>query len=204
MLQEVAVTDTKSISAVKPKRTSGSVRVRHSRKRDAANMLWRRVTASYDEEVMKFAKNPALTSPITRWVLFNHLTSTQGMAGRRYADIVGKFRRYHTDNKADSPRSANLEPTRGVEDQELMRRQFNGTLTDYESDARDAKRHYKRLMKVLARYADPYTGRNYAKNALDDLCVSNTEPSSLYRDQIAAVLTAIAQEFGLDKSKEKR
>lgn len=199
MLQEVAVTDTKSISAAKPSRGSGQTRERRRSKRDAANILWRRVTAAYDEEVMRFAKNPALVSPITRWVLFNHLSSAQGMAGRRYADIMRKFRRYHTEDKSVSPRSANLEPSRGAEDHELARRLSNGSLDEYEEEARTVKRQHKRLMKVLARFADPLTGRNFAKDSLDIMCVEDREPPAEHRKDIGAVLTAIAKEFGLIK-----
>lgn len=201
MLHEVAVSEIKSVSAAKVSRGSGQTRQRRRSKRDAANILWRRVTASYDEEVVKFAKNPALTSPITRWVLFNHLTPTQGMAGRRYADIVGAFRRFHTEDKATSARSANLEPVRNVDDQELQHRLLNGSMDDYESEARHARRQYKRLMKVLDQFKQPLTGRNYAKDALDDLCLADREPPSNIRGDIAVVLTAVAREFGLVKEK---
>jgi len=204
MLQEAAVTDLKSISAAKRPNPSGrSIKQRRS-KRDAANILWRRITAAYDEEVARFAKNPALVAPITRWVLFNHLTVTQGMAARRYADIMRNFKRYHTEDRPTSPRSANLEPTRGVEDQELQRRILSGTIEDYEDEARYTKRQYKRVMKVLARFADPISGRNFAKDSLDMLCVEDREPPAEHRKDIGAVLTAIAKEFGIGEKREKR
>lgn len=201
MLQGVPVTDIKSVSAAKPSRGSGQTRQRRQSKRAAANILWRRVTASYDEEVAKFAKNPALTSPITRWVLFNHLSPTQGMAGRRYADIVGQFRRFHTEDKSPNPRSANLEPSRGGEDQEIERRIRSASFGDYLDEAKSARKQYKRLMRVLSPYADPLTGRNYVKDALDDLCIADKEPPADFRPGIAAVLTAVAKEFGLIKEK---
>ncbi len=201
MLQGVPVTDIKSVSATKPSRGSGQTRQRKQSKRAAANILWRRVTASYDEEVSKFAKNPALTSPITRWVLFNHLSPTQGMAGRRYADIVSTYRRYFTEDRPENPRSANLEPATPGKDQEVEKHNLYGTLGQYEADARHAKRMYKRLIKVLDVYKDPVTGRNYVKNALDDLCIGDKEPPADFRPGIAAVLTAVAKEFGLIKEK---
>jgi len=193
----------KSISAAKPSRGSGQTRGKRRGRRDAANILWRRVTASYDEDVRAFAKNPALASPVTRWVLFGHLTPTQGMAGRRYADIMRNFSRFHMEGQSTSPRSANLEPVRGVEDQELERRAFNGTLEEYEADARHARRQYNRLQKVLARFKDNVTGRNFAKDYLDMLCCEDREPPAQHRADIAGVLTAVAKEFGVGERKRR-
>lgn len=197
----VAVTETKSISAAKPSRGSGQTRQRRRGKRENANILWRRVTASYDEEVRNFAKNPALVSPITRWVLFQHLSPTQGMAARRYADIIREFRRFHTEDQSTSPRSANMEPVRGIKDQELERRALDGSMADYEDKAKYARKQYKRLMKVLARFADNVTGRNFAKEALDMLCVHDMEPPKQQRGDIGGVLTAIAKEFGVGEKR---
>lgn len=197
------VTDIKSISAAKPSRGSGQSRGRQAARRGSANVLWKRITASYDEEVRNFAKNPALVSPITRWVLFHHLTPSQGMAGRRYADVVKKFHRFTVPIQSTSAKSANLEPVRGAEDQELERHFWNGTLAEYEQEARHAKRQYKRLMKVLDRFRDPITGRNPAKDALDTLCISDIEPPAQLRKDIAVVLSAVAKEFGIGEKKEK-
>ncbi len=199
-----AVTESNSISAVKPSRGSGQTRQRRRHKRDSANILWKRVTASYDEDVRAFAKNPALVAPITRWALFQHITPTQAMAARRYGDIVREFHRFHTDNRSTSPRSANLEPVRSAEDHELARRAFDGSMGDYEDNAKYAKRQYKRLMKVMARFEESVTGRNLAKDALDTLCVSEQEPPPQLRGDIALVLTAIAKEFCIGEKRETR
>jgi hypothetical protein len=190
----------KSVSAVR-KQASGSKRMKNSRRRDHANILWKRVTASYDEDVRNFAKNPALVSPITRWAMFGHLTPTQAMAARRYADIMLEFRRYFLDGQSVITRSANLEPTRGVKDQEIERRILNGTIADYEADARHAKRQYKRLQKVLDRYKDHVTGRNFARDYLDMLCCQEAEPPSQHRPDVALVLTAIGKEFGIGEKR---
>lgn len=158
------VTGMKSISAAKPNRGSGQSRGRVNARRGSANVLWKRITASYDEDVRNFAKNPALVSPITRWVLFQHLTPTQGMAGRRYADVMKKFHRFTVPIQQMTLKSANLEPVRNSEDQEIARHFWNGTLAEYEDEARHAKRQHKRMMKVLDRFKDQITGRNLAKD----------------------------------------
>lgn len=186
----------KSISAVKPPRPSG-YQQRRKQKTGGRNLMWKRLTASFDDAVKKFAANPAIVAPLTRLVFFEHLTKTQGMAGRRYADIMRDFAKYQMENSSHSAKSANLEPVRGVKDQELVRRVHDGTMKDYLADARYAKRQHKRLMKVLAPYADPITGRNYARDKLDRLCLQDIEPESADRAGIAAILSVIAKEFGV-------
>ena len=53
------------------------------------------------------------------------------------------------------------------------------------------------MNKVLARFADPITGRNFAKDMLDMLCLSEQEPPSQHRKDLGAVLTALATEFAV-------
>ena len=189
----------KSISAVKPSRGSGQTRAK--RRRGGENVMWKRITFSFDDAVRRAGADPRIAVPLTRLVLFKHLTVTQGMAGRRYADIVRKFERYHMAAGSRTARSATLQPKRGGQDQEIERRINNGTLAEYEHDARNAKRHYKRAMKVLARFADPITGRNFAKDALDALCLLDTEPEASTRASIAIVLDMLAKEFNVKESR---
>lgn len=193
----------KSISAAKPPRPSGHQQ-RRAKKRGGRNVLWKRITASFDDAVKQFAADPRIAAPLTRLVFFEHLTTTQGMAGRRYASIMRKFERFHMAAGSRSARSANLEPTRNVEDQELERIIRAFKLKEYEAAAKVAKREHKRLMKVLAPYADPVTGRNYAKDKLDRLCLEDIEPESADRAGIGAILSIVAKEFGVNEQREKR
>lgn len=203
MLQGAIVTEQpKSISAVKPKREGGHARAK--KRFRGHNVMWKRITTAFDDDLKKLGANPAMVAPLSRWVLFQHLTKTQGGAGRRYADIIRNFERFTMPPQARSPRSANLEPARGAEDTEIQRRILNGTIEDYEDQARYAKSQYKRLMKVMASYADPITGRNLAKDSLDTLCLADTEPPAEYRPHIAIVLTAIAKEFGIGEWKKEK
>lgn len=190
----------KSISAVKPKRPSG-YQQRRKRAKGGHNVLWKRLTASFDDAVKQFAANPAIAAPLTRLVFFEHLTVTQGMAGRRYADVVRDFEKYQMESGSRTARSANLEPSSKGDDQTLERLHNNGGFLDYLADARHAKRQYKKLEKVLAQFRDPVTGRNYAKDALDNLCLLDIEPASADRPQVAAVLTMVAKAFGVGEKR---
>lgn len=190
----------KSISAVRPKRPNGHQQRKKAR-RGGHSIMWKRITANFDEAVKQFGANPAIAAPLTRLVFFEHLTKTQGMAGRRYADVVRKYERFHMAAGSRSAKSCNLEPARNTEDQELERIANRGKMREYEAAAKVAKREYKRAMRVLEQFADPITGRNFAKDALDNLCLADVEPPANYRASIAAVLTMMAQEFAV---KEKR
>jgi short subunit dehydrogenase-like uncharacterized protein len=206
-------TPIKSISAIKPSRGSGQTR---AKKKINHTIRWKRFTASIDEAmreakklppdkidqaVAMMAANARLTAPISRLAYYGHITVTQAMAGRRYAGIVREFERYHVANATRSARAQDIDKPRAGEDQEIQRRIQNGTIADYEAAAKKARKEYDRMQKVLARYGDPVTGRNEAKNILDDLCLSDIEPPTQYRQNIAAVLQALANEFGV---KERR
>lgn len=207
-------TPTKSISAAKPSRGSGQTRARN--KRGGHNIRWKRFTASIDEAMAEakklppdkldqgialMAANTRLTAPISRLCFFGHLTVTQAMAGRRYAAIVSNFEIYHVERAQRSARAQNYQPSRGGEDQTIQRHVVRGTINEYEREAKKARKEYEKALKVLARYADSVTGRNEAKNVLDNLCLSDEEPPTQYRQNIAAVLQAMADAFGI---KEKR
>lgn len=199
------MSDIKNVSVAKIKaRGKEGPAAREKRRRGGQNVIWRRITASYDEDLKRFGANPAMVSPITRWVLFNHLTKTQGMAGRRYGDIVRGFDRFHANGPKRQAKSADLEPTTNrASDTTIERHIQNGTIEDYEDKARYARRQMNRLLKVLARYTDPITGRNPAKEYLDQLCLEDKEPPSEARADIAAVLSAVAKEFGLGERQRK-
>ncbi len=207
-------TPIKSVSAVKPRRMNG--RDYAKKKRGGENVKWKRLTATFDDAMRELvrvppdkldaavalmAANQRIAAPITRLVFFKHLTVTQGMAARRYAGIVRMFERYHVVNATRSARAQDIDKPRAGEDQEIQRHLNRGTIADYEREAKEARKAYNRAQKVLARYADGITGRNEAKNILDDLCLSDIEPPAQYRENVAIVLQAIANEFGI---KEKR
>lgn len=189
----------KSVSAIKRRPSGHQQREQRGKRNGGANVLWKRITSSFDDDLLRFAKNPAVTAPLTRLVFFHHLTKKQGWAGRRYGSIVSKYERYCLPAAMRTTRSANLEPSRGGEDQEIERHIRSGTLTDYERDAKQAKRNYKRAMKVMAKFADPITGRNIAKDVLDDMVLSYKEPPSDYRRSLGVVLNALADEFGIEE-----
>lgn len=192
------MSEIKSISAIKPSRPSGAQQ--RKKRKGGFNVRWKRITSAFDEHLRQLGADPAMVAPLSRWVVYQHIAVRQAMAGRRYASIVRKFERYCLPAAKRTARSANLEPVR-AEDQEIERRINNGTLAEYEDDARDAKRAYRKVMKVLDRFADPITGRNIAKDQLDLLCLQEQEPSPDMRQPLGAVLTQIADAFGIEEKR---
>jgi hypothetical protein len=190
------------VSNISAKKTRESGTQRAKKRFRGHNVIWRRITAAFDEELRQFGANPAMVAPLSRWVLFGHLSKSQGAAGRYYAGVVKKFDRYCVPIHARTPRSPSLEPLR-AEDEELERRIRMGTLDQYEHDAKFAKSQYRRVMKILDAFADPITGRNLAKDALDQLCLSEEELPSSVRKDVGVVLTALAKEFGIGEYKPK-
>jgi hypothetical protein len=217
---QVNETIIKSISAVKPSRGSGQTRAKKRRedeRRGGMHLRYKVMVQTFDGAIKALKDCPPdqfdalvksisevkrLQEPVTRLVFVGHLTAEQGIAARRYADVVRKFERYFLPPIQRSARSAALEPMHG-EDDEIERRIAEGTLPQYEANARKAKRDYQRVIKVLARFADPLTGRNVAKDVLDDLCLNDREPAQQHRRDIAVVLSGIAAAFGQVKGERR-
>lgn len=183
-----------------------SAKYHHPKHRDrrGENVEWHRIKAllSLDEQVLKSKGiSREIGDVIGRWLLFRHLTPFEAEAGRRYAFVMGRFDRFFTEGRRTA-RSQSYERAYG-EDQELERRKFENTLDGYEKSARRAKRHYERLQACLAPFADAATGRNFIKDALDQMCCENIEPPAQYRSQIAGVLRLVGKEFGVMAPRRK-
>jgi len=193
--------------AIHKKREGGFARAKKRREKNGgANVIWKRITAAFDDELKKFGANPAMVAPLSRWVIFKHISKTQAAGGRHYASIMRRWERFSLPVHARTPRSANLEPHPGVDD-ELERVHAHDGIWEYEADARASKRQYRRAMKVLDKFIDPITGRNIAKDTLDMLVLSDEEPPANLRQDLGVVLTAMAKEFGLGdyhKAREDR
>jgi hypothetical protein len=159
------------------------------------NVEWKRIK-SLDQSVLdanRIARDAA--SVIGRWLLFKHLTPLEAESARRYAYIMGRFDRYFTEGRRTA-KSPSYERAYG-EDQELERRAFDGSMQFYEKAAKQARKRYDKLQKILLHYADPVTRRNLMKEALDQMCCEDIEPPAQYRSDIAAALRHIGHEFGV-------
>lgn len=179
----------KSVSAVKKY-------PRAKKPRGGENVLWKRIK-SLDASVLdanRIGRDAA--SVIGRLLLFKHITPLQAEAARRYAYIMARFEKYSTEGSR-SARSPAFERAYG-KDQELERlaNEPDG-IEVYEKRAKQARKEYNRLIKVMRTFEDKLTGRNVAKNVLDDMCCSDVEPPSQYRENVAQVLSAVASEFGV-------
>ena len=131
-----------------------------------------------------------MCGPVTRWVLFGHLTVTEGMAGRWYGDVMRKFDRYHIGTASRTARAQRYERASPGEDQEIAGREADGGIDNSERQAEKARRNTDRVHVFLRRLPG-------AKEALDSLCVLDIEPPAGQRESVAAVLSLMAKELGI-------
>jgi hypothetical protein len=171
-------------------------RPRERKERPGANVLLKRMQAASEEQKLTAAVAYAkeAVSVTQRWLLYGHLSAFEAEAAKRYAYVMGRFDRYFTEGRR-SAKSQNYERAYG-EDQELERRKHDGSLEHYEKAAKQARKRYDKLQKILVHYRD-ITGRNLMKDALDQMCCEDIEPPAQYRSDIAAALRHIGHEFGV-------
>lgn len=179
-----------------PKSISAQYQRPRTRERSGGeNVQWKRIK-SLSVEVLdanRIARDAA--SVIGRWLLFKHLTPLEAEAARRYAYIMARHDKYFVEGRRTA-RSPSYERAFGA-DQELERRATDGSLPAYEKQARRSRKHYDKLQRLLAPYTD-ITGRNPIKEALDQMCCEDIEPSQQHREQISAVLRIVGHQFGVE------
>lgn len=176
----------KSVSAIK-RYPRAKTKQNHAKAR--GRQIWKSIQHHGDDMVRLGIIAKESQSSLNRMRLMTHLTDLEYEAGRRYALIIGRFEKFCTTTRRNA-KSPSYERGFGT-DQELERHAVNGTMGDYEDAARDAKREYEKLMKVLAPYG------SQAKSLLDDLCCSDIEPPPNARDNLAVVLRMVAKGFGV-------
>jgi hypothetical protein len=179
----------KSISAIKRY-------PRAKRKRGGETMMWKRTQSLTDEILAVHKISREVKSEIAWLVTHEHLNAVQGEAARRYAYIIARFEKYSIEGRR-IPRSPSYERAFG-EDQELERlsHEIDG-LDVYERRAKQAKKDYRKLIKVLDRFPG-------AKGVLDDMCCSDIPIASEYRRNAALVLSAVAKAFGVTVTPHRR
>jgi hypothetical protein len=176
----------KSVSAIK-KYPRARTKREHAKAR--GRQVWKMIQHQGDDMVKLGLLSKESQSALNRLRLMTHFTDLEYQAGRRYALIVGRFERFCTDTRRNA-KSPSYERGFGS-DQELERHATYGTLADYEQAARDARKEYDKLMRVIAPYG------SQAKSMLDDLCCSDIEPPPEYRSNLGVVLRMVAKGFGV-------
>lgn len=173
----------KSVSAKKKYARSKTPKQRNAR------IAWKRIKDNIDDLVLKTGANPELGSVISRWVLFGHLDRKEGYAARMYGEIVGAYDRFHVEGRRGAKSPSYERGTAGAQDV-IAKKERDGTIADYEREARKAKKRYARVIKVLDRFP-------LAKDKLDEVCVFDQEIATEYRPHLKIVLRKLGQEFGI-------
>lgn len=182
----------KGVSAVRPPRDQRPARARQARGR----ATWRAIQDHGDDLIRLGQIAKETRSVITKMVLLENITKLEGEAAKRYAYVVARFEKYCTEGRRTA-KSPSFERAFGS-DQELERRQVEGTIADYEAAAKKARREYNKLMNVIA----PYGAQ--AKSLLDDMCCGDIDPPASYHQNLAVVLRSIAKKFGVTERPKRK
>lgn len=185
-----------------PISVSASKKSPRRRRRGGENVRWHRIKDNAAQLRKAHNLTAEVESVISRFVVFKHINEVQADAAYLYSHIMARHDKYFVPTKRTA-RSPSYERAFG-EDQEIETRINNGSIDAYERRAREAKKNYLKLIKILEPYADTFTGRNKAKDVLDDLCCADIEPPSEFREAIRAILTIIAKQFGVQARRQGR
>jgi hypothetical protein len=153
-----------------------------------ANNLFRRICGDHWnwDDMKRLGAIPDFATVVGRLYLFGVLTELEATAARRYAEIVGRHDRYHGISRRQMASPA-YDRGYGRED-EVARREANGTIAAYERRAKRARREWDRFQKVIP--------NSLARSALDDVCVNNREIPTAQHDDLKTLLARMAKLYG--------
>lgn len=167
----------------------GKKRKKEDIPKGAAGVKWHRIRDNW-ADLERIGINPDLGTVIGRMYLFGILSARQASAARLYAEVTGRYDRYHVSEDAlqrrTAPSPAYQRGSRGRHD-EIAQHQFNGTIKEYERQARRARRAYSKLDACLP--------NDTARQALDEIAIHEREVNSAIHDDICKVLNRIADKF---------
>lgn len=162
-----------------------------------ARVAWKRIKDNIDDLVLHTGANPELGSVISRLVLFGHISRAEGYAARLYGEIMGAHDKFFVDHGKRTAKSPSYQRgTAGAADM-IERLERNGTIAEYERQARQTAKRYKRIFKILERFPN-------AKDRLDDVCLHDTEIAAELRPHLRVVLRLLGQEFGVIPKEDKQ
>lgn len=146
-------------------------------------VLWHRI-----QDMMKVANSADMGQVAGRMLAFDQLTVRQVYATKLYAEVIGRYDKYHRDSdlhrSAVSP--AYQRASRGKDD-EIERLQRDKSIKAYERKAKRAKKAYLKL--------DGCIPNAVARTALDDVCLFEREINSAHWPDLRRLLDKIADKF---------
>lgn len=161
------------------------------RRLPGAGTIWKRIIDNKDPFV-KIGMAPDFATVVNRLHLYGVLTVSEKMAAWRYGEILGRHDRYHGLQRRQMATPA-YDRGFGRED-EVVRHEAQGTIKAYERRARQARKDWSRIQKVV-----PESAKHY----LDEVCVYDREINSNLHDDLKRVLGRISKEFGILEPKQE-
>jgi hypothetical protein len=157
-----------------------------------AGTMWRRLRDNWSD-IMKIGADPNLGTVVGKLYLFGVITETEATAARRYAEVVGRHDRY-----MGMPRRQVASPAYergfGAED-EIAKRERQGTISAYERRARRAKREMVRLRSQIP--------NDTALTAVESVCVLDQEIPTAQHADLKTLLNKMAKVYGAREQSER-
>ena len=180
-----------------PRYRSGGYKVPKRRnyieRRPGANTLWRRMR-DFQDDLRKLGADPNLGTVLGRLYLFGVLSESEMAAGLLYADLAGRYARYHKEAR-ESAASPNYQRGLGRED-EVERHNKDGTMAAYERRARAARKAWEK--------AGAQIPNERAREVLRNVCLLDLEISQIVYDDLKILLRRIGDAFGIIEDTRKR
>ncbi len=156
--------------------------------------LWRRLRDNWGD-IIKTGGNPMWGTVVGKLYIAGVLTEIEARAARYYAEVAGRFDRYHGITRRSVPSPA-YQAGRNGSDDEVVRHEKNGTITDYEKKAKKVKKAWERAQGCLLTVT--------ARDVVETVCIYDQEVSSSNHAQLKGALGLIARQFGLFEIREER
>ncbi len=156
--------------------------------------LWRRLRDNWDE-IVKTGGNPMWGTVVGKLYLAGVLTEIEARAARFYAEVAGRFDRYHGITRR-SVASPAYQAGRNGSDDEVVRHEKNGTIGAYEKKAKKIKKAWERVQACLLTAS--------ARDVVETVCLYDQEVAAANHAQLKVALSLIARRFGLFEIREER
>ena len=155
-----------------------------------AGTIWRRMRDNWSGMV-NAGGNPMWGSVIGKLYLDGVLTETEASAARLYAEITGRYDKYHPNSEriVRTPRSPSWEAGFGGSFDVIAHHEIMGTMRSYERKAKAAQKAWQKVQSCMPDRAD--------RAIFEDACLFEVEIHSDHHADLKAILGKIAAKFGL-------
>lgn len=148
--------------------------------------------------IKELGEDAVLGSEIGRMFAHDYLTAREASAARLYAEITARYDKYHGVTRRDA-KSPAYEYSTGKDD-EIARRERDGSIEDYEYRAKQARKAYERLHGSNNPDGKPVEGcvPALARDMVEEVCLYDRALSERHRGDFKIVMRRVADAFHIE------